>query len=190
MPSPSPPSKYHLLHRSWKWYVNIKRFSSTGDWTQEIQDITSTPMDSVETFWGVFDKLCRVEELPAGTDYMFFRSDITPMWEDKANEGGGRWSFCVNKSTRDMNSNKAWEEILMMLVGNKFEYEENICGAVVGKKKSYDRISIWLKETPEDDIKKIGKLIRETINLSKGIALNYQFHNDIIDKKLKPQYIM
>ena len=179
-------SGFHELHRSWRWHANIKRFNSTGDWTQEVLEVTQTPINSVETFWGVFDKMCRVEDLSAGSDYMFFSDDISPMWEDEANKGGGRWSFCVNKNTRDMGSNKAWEELLMLLIGNTFENEYLLCGAVIGKKRSYDRISIWIKNTDEETIKEVGKEIRKHIRLSKGITLNFQYHSDVMDGNLKP----
>ena len=184
------PAQQHSLHRPWKWYCNIKRFSSSGDWKNEMHTLTPTPMDTVETFWGVFDKLRPVDELSVGSDYLFFRSDISPMWEDPANEGGGRWSFCVNRSTRDMSCEKAWTELLLMHVGNTFEMEEDLCGVVIGKKKIYDRLSIWVRQSSKDNIMNIGNRIRSFIGLSKGIPLNFQYHSDVIKGELKPVYTL
>ena len=46
---------------------------------------------TVEDFWQTYDHLIRPNDLPTTTDYHFFRGNITPTWEDKSNERGGKW---------------------------------------------------------------------------------------------------
>jgi len=56
-------------------------------------------VNTVEEFWTVYDYLKRPSDLPTTTDYHFFRSHITPTWEDKNNEKGGKWIVRLPKGT-------------------------------------------------------------------------------------------
>jgi Eukaryotic initiation factor 4E len=62
---------------------------------------TITQVETVEEFWETYDFLKRPNDLPATTDYHFFRGGETPIkptWEDvrtRTRDGisGGRWLF-------------------------------------------------------------------------------------------------
>lgn len=47
--------------------------------------------------------------LSIGCDYSVFKSDIKPMWEDRANKDGGRWLIKDNKSL-----DQYWIDIVML----------------------------------------------------------------------------
>ena len=59
---------------------------------------------TVEEFWSFYHHLTLASNLPAGTDYSFFKVNVSkncnsnhnqegiaPDWEDERNAGGGRW---------------------------------------------------------------------------------------------------
>ena len=47
--------------------------------------------DTVEDFWGYYQHMVRPEQLPAGYKFLLFQENIKPMWEDEANQHGGRF---------------------------------------------------------------------------------------------------
>ena len=40
---------------------------------------------TIEEFWGIYNHLVRPSDLPATTDYHFFREGVKPTWEDPYN---------------------------------------------------------------------------------------------------------
>ena len=40
---------------------------------------------TIEEFWSIYNYLVRPHELPATTDYHFFREGVKPTWEDNYN---------------------------------------------------------------------------------------------------------
>lgn len=61
------------------------------------------------------------------------------MWEDEANIKGGRWLFTVGKSSKYA-LDRIWLDILLMMVGESFEYASEICGAVVNIRAKSNKI--------------------------------------------------
>lgn len=61
------------------------------------------------------------------------------MWEDEANIKGGRWLFTVGKSSKEA-LDRIWLDILLMMVGESFEYATEICGAVVNIRAKSNKI--------------------------------------------------
>lgn len=62
------------------------------------------------------------------------------MWEDDQNKNGGRW---IIKSPRPFkNLDKWWLEAVLCLVGEVFEYSEDIYGVVVTCRKKEDKIGM------------------------------------------------
>lgn len=65
--------------------------------------------------------------------------NFRPMWEDEANIKGGRWLFTVGKSSKEA-LDRIWLDILLMMVGESFEYASEICGAVVNIRAKSNKI--------------------------------------------------
>lgn len=56
----------------------------------------------------VYNHLQLVSRLAPGCDYMFFKKDIPPMWEDPHNCDGGRWIFNLEKKFRTSSLDVYW----------------------------------------------------------------------------------
>ena len=131
----------------------------------EDNDKTTFVIASLEQMWLSMSLIKRPYELPIGTEFLFFKSGIAPVWEDPRNSKGGRWIFRFNRraagdsdssviSVRERTS-LIWERLLMrMVTGSLFPEElytngvlellnNDIAGLVVSIRKDEDIISLW-----------------------------------------------
>lgn len=51
-----------------------------------------------------------------------FKAGIKPSWEDPANERGGKWVIPTTKE----NTHQVWVKVLLAIVGEQFEYSDQI----------------------------------------------------------------
>lgn len=63
------------------------------------------------------------------------------MWEDAANIQGGKWIVRVKKGL----ASRYWENLVMAIIGDQFDVQDEICGAVLSIRNSEDIISVWNK---------------------------------------------
>ena len=81
------------LENSWSfWFYKNER---NKEWKDNVKFVTS--VDFVEDFWGVYNHIQLVSKINIGCDYMFFKKDIPPMWDDPSNLDGGRWVVNLDK---------------------------------------------------------------------------------------------
>lgn len=64
------------------------------------------------------------------------------MWEDKANEGGGRFNIKIKKGY----VNKIWEDLILGFIGETCEEKDLLNGLVLQIKHDYDMIQLWVKD--------------------------------------------
>ncbi len=64
-----------------------------------------------------------------GSNYHVFKHGVAPTWEDKANEGGGRWILQLKPAMTK--TDISWMRCLMALVGELMDMSADVCGAVV-----------------------------------------------------------
>lgn len=75
------------------------------------------------------------------------------MWEDEANIKGGRWLVTVSKSAK-AELDQIWLDILLLMVGQNFEYSDEICGAVINIRNKSNKICKFIKCVLHIDKKK------------------------------------
>ncbi|TDG43137.1 hypothetical protein AWZ03_010429 [Drosophila navojoa] len=167
----------HPLEHVWTlWYLENDR---TKHWKDMLNEITQ--IDSIETFWGLYYTIKTPSELKIGSDYYMFKHGIQPMWEDEANIKGGRWLFTVGKSSKYA-LDRIWLDILLMMVGESFEYASEICGAVVNIRAKSNKISVWTANgTNELAVLEIGFKLKTLLHLQSH-NLQYQLHSDAMSK--------
>ncbi|KAH8278202.1 hypothetical protein KR044_002038 [Drosophila immigrans] len=167
----------HPLEHVWTlWYLENDR---TKHWKDMLNEITQ--IDSIETFWSLYYTIKAPSELKIGCDYYMFKQGIQPMWEDEANIKGGRWLFTVGKSSKDA-LDRIWLDILLMMVGESFEYASDICGAVVNIRAKSNKISVWTANgTNELAVLEIGFKLKTLLHLQSH-NLQYQLHSDAMSK--------
>ena len=138
---------------------------------------------TVEDFWSYFNNMRKPSGLEFNANYHIFKQGIKPMWEDPQNAKGGKWILQL-KGNQKEKLNDYWETIVLSIIGEMLEPEENgneICGAVMSKRKTGDRIAVW-NRTYRDPaiIMAVGNGIRDAL-LAGGnakIKLTYQVHED------------
>ncbi|UYV76392.1 ife-3 [Cordylochernes scorpioides] len=166
----------HPLQNKWSfWFFKNDK---SRDWKENLIEINS--FDTVEDFWALFNHVEVPSKIPIGCDYCMFKYGIKPMWEDSRNKLGGRWLINLGKQLRTTELDNYWKEALLCLVGEAFDhYGDIICGAVVQVRPKGDKIGIWTSDANNSEANmRIGKILRERINLHPRTILNYEAHSD------------
>jgi len=151
------PERCTFLHTPWSfWYVRRVGADNSSHSKQSTrsEDYSSTMTmlghcDTVEAFWGLYCYLNRNargggESAHGGDvrlgDVCLFRKGITPMWEDDANQHGGKVILRVSKAT----SARYFEELALALVGEQLAFGHCVCGAVLSSRLGEeDVVSVW-----------------------------------------------
>lgn len=95
---------------------------------------------TVQEFWRYMNHI-DVANLPSGSNLRMFKSGIEPTWEDAANASGGKYVFEVPSGVA---IREAWTYTLLALVGETFENNHTICGAVLSlRPRHLTTINIW-----------------------------------------------
>lgn len=175
----------HPLEDSWTlWYF---RNLGSRSWEDNLVEIRS--FNTVEDFWCLFNYLKTPSELILGTDYYLFKKGIRPMWEDPANNNGGRWLICVEKKQGTNRGNKTddyWLDLVMLIIGDNFgDYSNEVCGLTVNLRPKMDKISVWTKnssQNSENAINYIGETIKRELRIPKDNLIYFQSHAESAKK--------
>ncbi|KAL3776098.1 hypothetical protein ACHAW5_002750 [Stephanodiscus triporus] len=131
---------------------------------------------TVEEFWSIYNYLIRPHELPATTDYHFFREGVNPTWEDPYNSNGGRWTIRLPK--RGLIGSRYWEEVLLSLLGGFPDVPDGeICGAVISVRGHEDVLSIWNKTSNNQRV--VGRIkdgLKKLLRLPASAPMRYHNH--------------
>lgn len=77
---------------------------SDQSWYEKIVKPIAT-CRTVEEFWRCYSHLVRPNELVSPSDYHLFKQGISPLWEDEANQKGGKWMVRLRKGL----ASEKWE---------------------------------------------------------------------------------
>jgi len=164
----------HPLQNQWTlWYYDNEKGKT---WEACQHQITS--FDTVEDFWSLYNHIKLASEIRSGNDYSLFKNNIRPMWEDDINKNGGRWVISLNKYIRNTEVDNLWLDIILCLIGEAFEYSEDICGAVVNIRPRGHKIAVWTANNNKNKILSIGRKLKESLNLPTEMPIIYEFHKD------------
>ncbi|KAI9301446.1 translation initiation factor eIF 4e-like domain-containing protein [Cunninghamella echinulata] len=166
-------SSQHLLHYSWVfWFMHRSPGSKITNYEGNMKQIST--FSSVEEFWAVYSHLKRPHELPTISDYHLFKHGIRPMWEDDTNIQGGKWIVRLKKGL----ASRYWEDLVLAMIGDQFDVQDEICGAVLSIRNSEDIISVWNKTASNGRINlKIRDTIKRVLNLPQDTTMEYKSHN-------------
>nr|CAD7402458.1 unnamed protein product [Timema cristinae] len=171
-------SKYieHPLQHTWTlWYYENDR---NRGWEENQREVTS--FHTVEEFWRLYNNIKMVSDLRQGCDYSLFKKGIRPMWEDDANNRGGRWLINLEKKQRSSDLDNFWLEVLLCLVGEAFDdYGHEVCGAVVNIRSKGDKIALWTANASNSESNvAIGRKLKERLCIPSNLTIGYQHHKD------------
>ncbi|UJR09538.1 hypothetical protein I4U23_013775 [Adineta vaga] len=179
------------LECSWTfWYLKPDKRTS---WEQSL--IKLIDVGFVEDFWATFNHLAtpaKLASMRTNSDYFFFKQGIRPMWEDKANEAGGRWLYlCGNQ---DVKLDDLWLETLLGMIGDCFSNDSDpqplsryITGCNVSIRNRGHKIALWLSEGQNETvIREIGRRWKSMINLPSDAHIQFDLHNETSSGPPKP----
>ncbi|KAF9926945.1 eukaryotic translation initiation factor 4E [Modicella reniformis] len=165
----------HPLNNSWTlWFDNPGKKSNPNNWEQTLKELIT--FDTVEDFWGVYNNIMKTCDLSVNSNYHLFKQGIKPMWEDSANKQGGKWSIQLNRRAMTDIDN-IWLYTMLACIGEAFEQESEVCGAVVSVRKAIFRISLWTRSSDNQDLAmSIGRTLKSQIGLDG--TFEFQPHHD------------
>jgi translation initiation factor 4E len=153
------PTDFNKLSTPWSLWVMSQHGKVSKDHWQANQT-KAIEVSTVEDFWRMMNNIHPPSKI-ASADYSLFRQGITPAWEDKICQRGGRW---VAKSDKSKGLDEAWQNVVMHLIGEQFSPLSNtICGTVVSSRRSGVKLAIWVATRNMDEIMAIGKLFKECV---------------------------
>lgn len=173
----------HPLTSSWTlWYVQPST-AAKEDWKDLLTEVVT--VSSVEEFWGAFNNLPKVSELPQRSDYALFKAGVRPEWEDSKNSNGGKWvyQFRDHKAPID----EIWLNVLLGVIGGTMDTTENpqvdvndqeINGVFVNVRKAGIRFNIWTKSKHLDKLKPIGLRFKSLIKIGPSDEVEFSGHSD------------
>lgn len=116
------------------------------------------------------------------------------MWEDPANEKGGRITFRLAKHR----SSKAWEELVLGAIGGKLQPSDEICGLVIGVRyispnkmhlqqpTGEDVLAIWTRDASNIEARQqLIDTIKKLLKLHDHVILDYKEHDSARKKAIE-----
>eukprot|EP01060_Flectonema_neradi_P000256 TRINITY_DN1017_c4_g1_i1.p1 TRINITY_DN1017_c4_g1~~TRINITY_DN1017_c4_g1_i1.p1 ORF type:complete len:408 (+),score=73.26 TRINITY_DN1017_c4_g1_i1:165-1388(+) len=157
-------AKTHPLCTPWSlWYRSASKPNETTDsWQGGLKPIYE--MSTVETFWGVFNRIKAPSSLTKGATYYLFRKDIKPMWEDPECCQGGEWKVWLPQAPRKTDVDAVWIMLTLQCIGEQFSTAKDVCGCAVETRAKNDRISLWTKTTDKTRSMAIGRQLKQLLS--------------------------
>lgn len=179
----------HPLTSAWTlWYVKPPTVAKE-DWQDLLTEVVT--ITSVEEFWGAYNNLPKVSELPLRADYALFKAGIRPEWEDSKNSNGGKWVHQF-KDFHKAPIDEVWLNCLLAIIGGTMDTtvdpnvsggEQEINGIFVNVRKAGIRFNVWTKSKNLDKLKPIGMRFKALINISTSDEVEFSGHSDSRSKQ-------
>lgn len=173
--------KIHQLHSTWTMWLkngNIKNSGDSCTWDQGLDEIFT--FNTVNDFWSLYHHIQTPSNVRHKMDYLMFRNNVQPKWEDKMNKEGGMWKLVIPKEKRKTVLDLVWLETLLSVIGESYgDATDYIMGVCIQRRQREDRLQVWLTEANDDIVKLIGETLKtKTLNLTSETKLYYLKHAD------------
>lgn len=175
-------AKRHPLESTWTlWFMDgDKRKQHEQKWGSNLIPIYT--IKDVEDWWLLYSYILLPSKLRVKNDYMLFRGDIEPKWEDPSNKNGGKWQLVLPNKYRVDKLDGMWLTTILSMIGEHYgDLGSFVNGAYLQRRQKEDRISLWTSSAEEKDregTETIGKILKDTLRLSAKSELHYLKHED------------
>ena len=173
----------HPLTSSWTlWYVKPST-AAKEDWKDLLTQVVT--VSSVEEFWGTYNNLPKVSELPQRSDYALFKTGVRPEWEDSQNSNGGKWVYQFKDHKAPIDD--IWLNVLLGVIGGTMDTtqdpdvginDQEINGVFVNVRKAGIRFNIWTKSKNLEKLKPIGLRFKSLIKINQNDEVEFSGHSD------------
>ncbi|KAF8411106.1 hypothetical protein HHK36_003645 [Tetracentron sinense] len=200
-PSTAITHELHPLEHSWTfWFDNPFAKSKQAAWGSSIRPIHT--FSTAEEFWSLYNNILHPSKLAVGADFHCFKHKIEPKWEDPVCANGGKWTISFTRGKSDT----CWLYTLLAMIGEQFNFGDEICGAVVMVRAKQEKIAIWTKNALNETaqvpllvvlliemdvwiaLMSIGRQWKEFLDYNESIG--FIFHEDAkkLDRAAKNRY--
>ncbi|RCI07961.1 hypothetical protein L249_7856 [Ophiocordyceps polyrhachis-furcata BCC 54312] len=203
----------HPLQNKWTLWFTKPPTGKGDNWNDLLKEVIT--FNSVEEFWGVYNNVAPVSELPQKADYHLFKAGVRPEWEDPQNKHGGKWSYQY-KEKRTIDIDRLWLQVMMGAIGETLENEDDgeVMGVVVNVRKAFYRIGIWTRtlgqrvvgrgdgdvsggkgrplEKGKDILMSIGRRFKGVLELPSSEQVEFSGHTESAQtgsSRAKPKYV-
>ena len=155
------------------WFTFFKKSKDKQleEFEDNLKEIGS--FGTAEEFWGVYQHMKRPNSLPRGCEFFLFKRGIKPLWEDSANQDGGRFLVSTKKH---QSNNKLWEDLLMATIALSSDQLRLINGVVLNVRTYEVFISIWTTELTTDDTNNLRNWMKTVLELPPDAFIDYKKH--------------
>jgi len=173
------------LNTEWSLYYRDQTTKSTSSENFSNDMVNIISCNTIMSFWQILNVVPFPTQLNRrnNSSYMFFRANVKPTWEDKANQNGGMWRIVIKKhEDRGKYLDTFWLELLMAMVGEQFRNSMEITGCVVKRRQKEDRIELWTKGHDDVEMDQVIQMsIGEDLKGILGIKdeLEYTKHESV-----------
>ena len=159
-----------FVYTLWFTFFKKPQDRQVDEFEDNLKEIGS--FSTAEEFWGIYQHMKRPNSLPRGCEFFLFRKGVRPLWEDEANQGGGRCFVSVKKNQPN---NKLWEDLLIstLLLNRDFDL---INGVVLNVRTYEVFISVWTKPIDEEGISNVKNWMRVSMELAPDLLIEYRKH--------------
>ncbi|ODV86886.1 hypothetical protein CANARDRAFT_27248 [[Candida] arabinofermentans NRRL YB-2248] len=182
----------HPLNSKWTLWYTKPAVDQSESWSDLLKPVVT--FDTVEEFWGIYNSIPKVSDLPIKSDYHLFREQIKPEWEDSANSNGGKWTFQFRSKFMEANNidiNQIWTRALLSVIGETIEDDENeVNGVVVNVRKGTYKVCLWTKSCKEQPLKSIGERFKKVLMLKADSLIEFTSHKESTNSHSRPKFII
>ncbi len=160
------------LKLKYSFYYRISESSQkniikeTKDYENQVKKIAD--FETIEDFWAIFQHLRKPDSCHSGIEFLLFKENIKPIWEDENNKKGGKVSIKLNKDYTTI----IWEEMIFALIGDVLP--DKINGIVVSCKTNFNKLQIWFNVWDKESNSDIGDMIRDLLQMPKEVTLEFK----------------
>ncbi|CAD7961760.1 unnamed protein product [Amoebophrya sp. A25] len=157
----------------WQDVSSILWAKKSGNYAEGLTKVSD--IKSVQDFWRLWNNLSE-----ASGCLSLFRSPVQPLWEDKNNEGGGRWILPQMGVGERFNF---FTDICLAMVGGTFrqllDENDEILGASFHVYKKMWKIEIWNKKGASNSVRKLDLALRDLLQVTgrDAFSIKYSSHD-------------
>ncbi|MQL87149.1 hypothetical protein Taro_019683 [Colocasia esculenta] len=185
-PLPRTPAQHqpHPLEHSWTfWFDSPAAKAKQTAWGSSLRPIHT--FSTVEDFWGLYNNIHHPSKLVTGADFYCFKHKIEPKWEDPVCANGGKWTISCSRGKVDA----WWLYTLLAVIGEQFDYGDEICGAVVNVRAKQVKIAMWTKNASNQEAQmSIGRQWKEFLDYNETIGFIFHEEAKMMDRGAKDRY--